>query len=262
MSDRIKIYVAPSCRDWAARIELSSGTRAAAIHETAEHAHGATYEQGARLPRDPWRRPTEEEAAALVMSERPSNMATSVVILKLPDELRDGLRKIRSNSEFEEIQDHLRTICELGRPLHCIGPSKNPANLKTVTFNQDTRQYNGLHVDNWDQLDLRSRHLATNRICVNIGQNDRYFLFLPFSLMDIARALLGEMGDDWEPPERPTVIGRQFMERYPEIPIVRCRLRPGEAYIAPTENLVHDGSSVGQSNIDQQFTIRGHIRPL
>jgi hypothetical protein len=52
------------------------------------------------------------------------------------------------------------------------------------------------------------------------------------------------------------------MEKYPEIPIVRCRLRPGEAYIAPTENLVHDGSSVGQGDIDRQFTIRGHIRPL
>ena len=196
------------------------------------------------------------------MSERPSKMATSVVVLKLPDELRDNLQKIRSYPEFQEVLHDFRTLCELGQPLHCIGPSRNPANLKTVTYNQDTRQYNGLHVDNWDQLDLESRHLATNRICVNIGQNDRYFLFLPLSLMDIARVLSDEMGKDWEPPGRPTVIGRQFMEKYPEVPIVRCRLRPGEAYIAPTENLVHDGSSVGQGEIDRQFTIRGHIRPL
>jgi hypothetical protein len=52
------------------------------------------------------------------------------------------------------------------------------------------------------------------------------------------------------------------MERFPDMPTVRCRLGPGEAYIAPTENLVHDGSSIGQSEIDEQFTIRGHIRPL
>jgi len=262
MSDKIKIYVAPGCGELTDRIELSSGTRAAEIQATDEPVRGVSYEEGARLPRDPWRRPTEEEITGLVMSERPSKMATSVVILKLPDELRDDLQRIRSHPEFQKILGDFRTVCELGQPVHCIGPSRNPANLKTVTYNQDTRQYNGLHVDNWDQLDLESRHLATNRICVNIGQNDRYFLFLPFSLMDIARALSDEMGSDWEPPGRPTVIGRQFMEKYPEIPIVRCRLRPGEAYIAPTENLVHDGSSVGQGDIDRQFTIRGHIRPL
>ena len=157
---------------------------------------------------------------------------------------------------WHQVSANLASLCIV------LDQAGNPANLKTVTYNQDTRQYNGLHVDNWDQLDLKSRHLATNRICVNIGQNDRYFLFLPFSLTDIARVLSDEMGSDWELPGRPTVIGRQFMEKYPEIPIVRCRLRPGEAYIAPTENLVHDGSSVGQGDIDRQFTIRGHIRPL
>ena len=154
MSDKIKIYVVPGCSELIDRIELSSGTRAAEMQETDEAVHRAPYEEGARLPREPWRRPTEEEIAGLVMSELPSEMATSVVILKLPDELRDGLQKIRSYAEFQELLHDFRTICELGQPMHCIGPSRNPANLKTVTFNQDTRQYNGLHVDNWDQLDL------------------------------------------------------------------------------------------------------------
>jgi hypothetical protein len=193
-------------------------------------------------------------------------MATSAAIVKLPGEFSNELREaIRSgNTESLEVKllQPLRTICELGEPLHCIGPSRNPANLKTVTINHDIGRYNGLHVDNWDDSDLDSRHLATNRICVNIGQDDRYFLFLPLLLMDIASALAEEMGPDWEAPGRYTVVGRQFMERFPNVPVVRCRLAPGEAYVAPTENLVHDGSSVGQSDLDEQFTIRGHIRPL
>jgi hypothetical protein len=100
MSDKIKIYVAPGCGELTDRIELSSGTRAAEIQATDEPVRGVSYEEGARLPRDPWRRPTEEEITGLVMSERPSKMATSVVILKLPDELRDDLQESEAIQNF------------------------------------------------------------------------------------------------------------------------------------------------------------------
>ena len=136
MSDKIKIYVAPGCGELTDRIELSSGTRAAEIQATDEPVRGVSYEEGARLPRDPWRRPTEEEITGLVMSERPSKMATSVVILKLPDELRDDLQRIRSHPEFQKILGDFRTVCELGQPLHCIGPSRNRRRSLAV---RDTR---------------------------------------------------------------------------------------------------------------------------
>jgi hypothetical protein len=265
MTGRIKVYFATSCKESDNRIELSSGTRVADVHETTNLVHGANYEEGARLPREPWRPPTVEEAQSLIAADIPINMASSVVIFQLPNEISSLQRAMRSgDKESLEVSllQSLRSICELGGPLQFIGPSKNPANLRTVTFNHSVGRYNGLHVDNWDQLNLDSRHLATNRICINLGQEDRYFLFLPFPLMDIAVALSKEIGAQWKVPERYTLIGRQFMERFPDVPAVRCRLGPGEAYIAPTENLVHDGSSVGQSNMDEQFTIRGHIRLL
>jgi hypothetical protein len=264
-NDRIQVYVAPSCENSRGRIELSSGTRLTGVNETPDRADGAIYEDGARLPREPWRRATTEETLSLIAAEPPRNMATTVAIIKLPRELWGDLPIIRASGDADaltNLQHAFRETCELGHPVYCIGPSENPANLKTVTFNPDTRRYNGLHVDNWDQVDLSSRHLATNRLCVNIGRDIRYFLFLPVSLTDIARMLSEEMGPDWGAPARLTVIGRQFMEQFPEVPVVRCRVSPGEAYIAPTENLVHDGSSVGQSTVDRQFTIRGHIRPL
>jgi hypothetical protein len=263
---RIKIYIAPDCKESANRIELSSGTRLADVRETADLVHGAAYEDGARLPREPRRRPTEAEAESLILTEVPSNMATSVAIVKLPGEFSIDRQEAMRSGKIESLEINLlqplRTICELGEPLHCIGPSKNPAILKTITINHDVGRYNGLHIDNWDQLDLDSRHRATNRICINIGQDDRYFLFLPISLMEIASVLSKEMGPEWEAPARFTLIGRQFMELFPELPIIRRRLAPGEAYVAPSENLVHDGSSGGQSHVGEQFTIRGHIRLL
>jgi hypothetical protein len=263
---RIKIYFAPSCNDSDNRIALSSGTRVADMRETADPLDGPAYEEGAMLPGEPWRRPTVEETKSLIVTEMPHDMATSVAIVKLPGEFSKDLPETIVSGNTGSLQASLlrslRAICELGEPLHCIGPNTNPGNLKTVTFNDRIGRYNGLHVDDWDGLDLNSRHRAANRICVNIGQGDRYLLFLPFSLMDIASALAEEVGPDWKMPRRYTVIGRQFMERFPDVPVVRCRLAPGEAYIAPTENLVHDGSSIGQSDTDEQFTVRGHIRLL
>ena len=266
MRDWVKIYIAQSCKEAGNRIELSSGTRLADTWETVNRVEGAAYEEGARLPCEPWRRPTAEEVQGLITTELSHDLANSVAIVRVPIDLsRDDcevIRNVTSETLETALLRPLRRICELGEPLHCIGASENPPNLKTVTINRDIGRFNGLHVDNWDGKDLSSRHLATNRICINIGRGDRYFLFLPVSLIGMATFLATEMEPDWQPPRRHTEIGRQFMERFPDMPTVRCRLGPGEAYIAPTENLVHDGSSIGQSEIDEQFTIRGHIRPL
>ena len=168
MDGRIKIYVAPSCKESVNRIELSSGTRLADMRETTDLVLGTAYEEGARLPRDPWRRPTAEEAESLIVAEVPRDMATTVAIVKLPgefsDEVQQGIRSGSSESLEVNLLRPLRTICELGEPLHCIGPNKQPGNLKTVTINREIGRYISLHVDTWDRCDLDSLHLATNRI--------------------------------------------------------------------------------------------------
>ena len=262
----IKIYLASGCGDAADRLTLSNGTRVADMRETPASPDSLTYEEGAMLPREPWRKPSAEEIQSLIVTGAPCDMSASVAIVRLPGEFsndqRDAIRSGIDRSLEMHLFRPLRTICELGEPVRAIGPNRNPANLKTLTFNDRIGRYNGLHVDSWDQLGLGSLHLATNRVCTNIGENNRYLLFLPFSLKGIASVLADEMGPDWEIPKRHTAIGRKFMELYPDIPVVRCRLSPGEAYIAPTENLVHDGSSAGQSAPDEHFTVRGHIRPL
>jgi hypothetical protein len=97
-------------------------------------------------------------------------------------------------------------------------------------------------------------------ICV--GRDARYFLCLQFSVVEIAGLMADEIasGRCWAPDY--TGLGRLFMDKYPQFPVVRCRLAPNEAYIAPTENLVHDGSSEGQVDADGKFTILRHIRFL
>jgi hypothetical protein len=262
MAGRIQIYIAPDCRGLPDRVELSCGTRPANVRETTNRVGGFAYEEGSRLPREPWRRPSGDEANSLITTEPPQETASSVSIVKLPGEFSDGVREAITGGTNENVLRLLGAICRIGEPVHCIGAGENLADLETVTVNHAKGEYIGIHVDTWDGLDVRSLHHASNRICINMGRSDRYFLFLPFSVTDAARLLAEELGPEWETPARHTEIGRQFMARFPNVPVIRCRVGPGEGYIAPTENLFHDGSSIGQSYPDQVFTVRGRIRPL
>jgi hypothetical protein len=85
--------------------------------------------------------------------------------------------------------------------------------------------------------------------------SDRYFLFVPMAVEGMARSLgprvRGERLHNYM-----TGLGRAFLSRYPDVPVMRCRVKPGEAYIAPTENIVHDGSSEGQG-ASCHITLRG-----
>jgi len=108
---------------------------------------------------------------------------------------------------------------------------------------------------------MERRDRAINRVSINIGRNVRFFLFLPISIVEIAKIMSDALACGRVQVPDYTGLGRAFMERFPDFPVVRCRLAPNEAYIAPTENLVHDGSSEGQE-LDEHFTILGHIRPL
>ena len=154
MGAGVKIHTAQNCKEVTARIELSSGTRVADASEISNPIHGDAYEEGARLPREPWRRPATEEAQRLIATEMPRDRANTVAIVSLPDELSDDycevIRNVSTETLEAELLRPLRTICELGEPLHCIGASANPANLKTVTINRHSGRFNGLHVDNWD----------------------------------------------------------------------------------------------------------------
>ena len=56
-----------------------------------------------------------------------------------------------------------------------------------------------------------------------------------------------------------TALAREFMTLYPQYPVIRVQVRPGEAYLAPTDNLVHDGSSVDMTEEDRNLTFLGEF---
>jgi hypothetical protein len=141
-----------------------------------------------------------------------------------------------------------------------FGLSRCAANQSVVTIDRDVNSHVGLHFDNFDRLQLPKRHLGRNRISVNVGSQSRYFLFAPFQAHAIYRSVTHsspDMADLLLNEHRDLVV--KFFEMNPQQKIYRLEIRPGEAYLAPTENIIHDGSSLGGEQPDYTLVWFGYF---
>ncbi|MFD8751413.1 hypothetical protein ACFV0O_10600 [Kitasatospora sp. NPDC059577] len=192
-------------------------------------AHGdLDYEDGAVLPVGPWQSLTTSEAASL----RPTGLtadSTLVELAKLPDgPAPAGLASLAD---------------PLGDPdaFH-VGRTTSPAKALTTTPNYQDGRRIGLHIDNWDKLNYRSKHTGRRRLCFNLGPGTRYLLLGSLDIRAICRCLHTDPNDRY--PHTDDL--RAYAALGLPLRVFRLRLDPGEGYIAPTELLPHDGSTEGQ----------------
>ena len=128
-----------------------------------------------------------------------------------------------------------------------VGHYSSGPGLPTTTPNPANDSFVGVHVDNFDRLDYRTKHEGRRRLSINLGPGARHLLLGTHDIRTIARA-----------------IHRDHQHRYPHtsdlrayvaaglpIEVLRIRLEPGEGYIVPTELLPHDGST---ENISEPST--------
>jgi hypothetical protein len=130
-----------------------------------------------------------------------------------------------------------------------------PASTITVDRSDGARM--GLHLDSWSRLPVMNRGAAPNRICLNIGPEPREFLFVNLPLPQIAARLraAGVPVDESDP----TGMGRAFLAAFPRYPVLSLRVDPGEAYVAATENVIHDGRMDRPGVTDVTFTVLGRF---
>jgi hypothetical protein len=144
--------------------------------------------------------------------------------------------------------------------IHAVhGLSQYPPGLETVTVDRGTGFRLGLHIDNWDRLALNCRAGSQPRLCINIGPEHRYFLFVPQTVQSIANAVC-----DGDRPNAEMALSHEslldlFFKQLSSGPVVRIKLKPDEAYIAQTDNLIHDASTVGTERAGWTFTVRGRF---
>jgi hypothetical protein len=220
-------------------------------------------------PSDAWRPLEDAEAEALLapaageprffgqvgLVKTPSPAVEALVALADEQALRLHERSLRSSPS--DIRRRLHAVMEGIPGVRPVGPmlsvshGRGAGGLRTVTSARDGRRI-GLHVDSWDGVDIKARRQASNRLAINTGKASRYLLFLPRQVanLPVDGAAASEMALD---------LVRAYVKLFDDDRVFRLETRPGEAYVAPTENIIHDGSSTGAVGQDRRTMVRGYI---
>lgn len=248
------------------RISLSQGIKEVLILNTVDCAN-RTF-----IPREPWRKPTLSELNKLISEDKINTTYQDVALLSLPKNLikifkKIGLDKSKTINEaiqktktksYEDVVNSTinffqkKSERKIEHKEHNIYFGKNK--LTTTTWNKSTKSYIGLHLDNFEAFDSEFRHHARNRICINLGKEPRYLLFYNLEFRQMKKKFK-IIQDDYN--GNPYLVLHKFFEEYKNYPVVRIKIMPYELYLAPTENIVHDGSTINTNSPDINLAIRG-----
>jgi hypothetical protein len=277
-----RIFFHNKVREAESRLSISSGTQQ--VDKSADHQ----YLPWASVPKSPWRSPSPADLQILTGHTGSGSIwdtGVDVAVIDLPTEYTlpfatmledEGIRERCVPGEYTSISRHPQWASNLDRLRGYVAGLSNRAvteaiffritdpGLQTVTrdeFGSDKRNFAGLHVDSWDRLPLRTRHRSRNRLCINFGRESRYSLFINLPLMHMFRHLKLRDPEDIYEDYRGLYLGHRFMKEYPDYPAIRLQIDPGEAYIMPTDSLIHDASTEGKRFPDITLTFLGYFVP-
>lgn len=138
------------------------------------------------------------------------------------------------------------------KPIIHHGFHRDEPGLMTVTTDGQGLRL-GMHIDSWEGPMVAGRQHRSNRICANFGPSHRYLLILTTPIWNIASS----EGSDANVNE----LIRSHMAASHSRQVMALMIEPGEAYIAPTEALIHDASTWGCNQPCVAYTMRGHFLP-
>lgn len=230
---------------------------------------GMEFEPGAVLPSDEWQTPGRNRTASLTTPCfcGPGVRAKPFVALYrfaeevqalwdleiLATETLDAVTRNPLIKHWYEcvLKDALLERWKNLEGLSYCGATSCRPGMPTTTFNPKTNQYLGLHLDTWEFESIESRRGAKYRLSINIGKEDRFFVFSD-TPADVY------FDTHVHPRSFTDVFRRQFAIE--PIRFFRIRVPPGYAYIAPTDLLFHDGSSDVSRSTTAQFAVRAFFQ--
>jgi hypothetical protein len=258
------VLFSPKQSDMQDRVRLSLGICRAETIDTG----APQYVGGARVPNPIWRLASDEENSILWSFNAPqAHRGVGIVRLLSPQVLKlfEQRRDIFVHGEDDDTLKHplVKLLLDIfqnagliARRVYSARVGRDQPGLITMTKAVDQDARIGLHFDRWDRLSVDELASSSNRVSINLGPTDRYFIFLNHTASGMA-SMLERANLRVEPDV--AAIGNAFMSAFPEYPIVRLRLRPGDAYIAPTENILHDGSSADVRETNHYLSVRGRF---
>ncbi|MBI3436673.1 MAG: hypothetical protein HY056_16605 [Proteobacteria bacterium] len=253
-----------SLRDPEDRVRLSGGTCRAETIDT----RAPFYLGDARAPLPDWRPATPQERSILwTESAPPAHRGVGIVRLLGPQLIRlfAARRDIFERADDGDTLKHpligllldlVRNAGLIAKHVYSARIGRDQPGLLTMTRAVDQDARIGLHFDRWDKLAVDELESSSNRVSINLGPSDRYFIFLNQTACGMATILRTA---EIQVVRDVRAIGAAFMQAFPQYPIVRLRLRPGDAYIAPTENILHDGSSADVVETNHYLSLRGRF---
>ncbi|GIH02959.1 hypothetical protein Rhe02_10260 [Rhizocola hellebori] len=132
----------------------------------------------------------------------------------------------------------------------------SPADGLTSTVYPGTTLRPGLHVDNRDNKPLRTRLRSRRRMGLNLGPGSRWLLVCFPDILTIAQTL----GRDQDRVPGNDEFGEFVDSRRHDVTCVWIPVQPGEAYVAPTDLVGHDGGTLGSQESTIYFFLGSWAR--
>ena len=108
------------------------------------------------------------------------------------------------------------------------------------------------------QFDIHTAEGSRNRICINLGGEDRSFLFINLTVSQLFEKLLTVQEIDHSQIKIGN-LSEYFFRYFPNYPVLKLRQKPYEFYIAPTDNCLHDGTTLNRKTNDIVTTFLGYF---
>ncbi len=239
---------------------------------------GLNYHQGSHIPKGDWRELSQEEIKALIVRDTAeTHYSKSLYVGEIPDSLKASLKAMRLDKcehpdqvlpRFKENEETVKKVTtELHRFFRHLSSERDykfhritraMPNRETITCHYIDEEfiYIGLHIDQSKHFTIHSAHKSGNRISINLSKEPRTLAFINLSLIQVFNMLKEKM-DTVKTEIDPDNIAHYFFKHFPDYPTTKVELRPYQYYVAPTDNFLHDASTVGNKEIDITIVYTG-----
>lgn len=134
----------------------------------------------------------------------------------------------------------------------------NPPGLDSTAFNHDKKLSIGLHIDTHNVQDFKKRTEGFQLLAINIGKNKRYFYFSNKTVNEYLNKL-GKTDKDYKFIRE---LKNDYLLNFPKTRIYRMTIPPNHAYSAVTQNIIHDGATNDEGDVDVVLLIAGYFKIL
>jgi len=135
-----------------------------------------------------------------------------------------------------------------------------PSGQSSTAYDYSNNRSIGLHIDTHNVEALEGRAEGFQLLTINLGLEDRYFYFITYEVKDILDKLKSILLPE-EIKEISSVkqLKDKFLQNFPMVPVYKLTTKPDQAYIAVTQNLIHDGGTNSQKQQDIALLIGGYF---